>query len=147
MKRNLIGMLAALTVAAAWLAPAALAHRSAPAHHPGGLEHIGNCPPGSAGGPYCECPPQSHGRGCECPPGSAGGDYCECPPPSHQHHGCEPGQGQGKAGGIGHPGRFGRPGSGDNQGNEDHWWMGDPGGGAWRFGFPTAGWFRLAGAP
>lgn len=33
-----------------------------------------SCPPGSAGGDYCECPP-----------GSNQGDYCECP--GHSHHG------------------------------------------------------------
>jgi len=131
MKRNLIGMVAVFAVVAVWLVPAALAHSPAPARHasapghrhagnhdPGHGDHGERCPPGSDGGPYCECPPRSHGHGCQCPPGSGGGDYCECPPGSHGH-GC---------------------------GSDGPRWMRRPGGDPW-FGLPTAEWLRVAGAP
>jgi hypothetical protein len=114
------------------------------------------CPPGSAAGDYCECPPGSHNDRCECPPGShndrcecppgsAGGDYCECPPRSHGHHGCEPDHKTGGFGDRGSPRHRGRA-------DEAGWCkgvrsMGGTRGGAACFGSPSGDWFRVAGAP
>jgi hypothetical protein len=157
MKRNLVGTLTALTLIAAWLAPTALANGVA--GHMGGFgdqhasawsdqgnwgdqggigdgdcdrgDQCGNCPPGSTGGDYCECPPGSEDGNCQCPPNSQG------------DQGCDPDQ---QSGGAGDRGGSGNQGWNQNPG----WcqrWMWHPGGGTSCFGFPTGLWFRIAGAP
>lgn len=83
MKRNLVGTVAAVTLIAAGLAPAALANNSATLAHHTGYANAGHRTSDRAG--------KGHGfNGRRCPPGSAGGVYCECPPHSHEHHRCQP---------------------------------------------------------